>query len=319
MDRPPPPSPPWFGQLFDFQVNGFGGVDFQRPGLTRDELRTGIAALRAEGANRFFLTLITDEIDALCRKLENVERLRATDPAIRDAVVGYHLEGPWLNPADGFRGAHPAAPMHGPRPGEIERLQSAAAGRLRLVTLAPECAGGIEAIAELRRREIHVSLGHTDASEEQIDAAIAAGARFCTHLGNGTPLFLPRHDNVIQRLLARDELTACFIPDGRHVPPAVLRNFVRAKPVNRTLFTTDAMAGAGAGPGRYTLGELPVEVGTDGVARQPGGGGFAGSTLTPADGVRRTAQYLQLTEAEAARLWSIAALEAFGIPPFSHE
>jgi N-acetylglucosamine-6-phosphate deacetylase len=203
--------------------------------------------------------------------------------------------------------------MHAPSLAEFARYQAAAQDRVRLVTLAPEWPGSAECIAGLVSAGVRVSLGHTDASEKQIDAAIAAGARFCTHLGNGAPLVLHRHDNIIQRLLARDELTACFIPDGVHLPPFVLRNLVRAKPPGRVLFTTDAMAGAGAGPGRYRIGRFAIDVGTDGIARQPGGQGFAGSTLTPDAGVRRCAEYLGWSEAEAEAAWSTAAAAAFGV------
>ncbi len=121
----------------------------------------------------------------------------------------------------------------------------------------------------------------------------------------------------MQRLLARDELTACLIPDGVHLPPFVLRNFFRAKPAGKVLFTTDAMAGAGAGPGRYRVGHLEIEVGEDGVARQPGGGGFAGSTLTPDAGVRLTATWLGLSANAVEHLWSAAPAAAFGVdlPP----
>jgi N-acetylglucosamine-6-phosphate deacetylase len=203
--------------------------------------------------------------------------------------------------------------MHAPSAAEFDRLQDAASGRIRLVTLAPEWPGSPEFIAYLVRRGVHASLGHTNASEPEIDAAIRAGARFATHLGNGVPQTLPRHDNVVQRLLARDELTACFIPDGIHLPPFVLRNFVRAKPAGRVLFTTDCMSAAGAGPGRYTLGELEIDVGADGAARMPGGGGLAGSTLTPDEGVRRVAAYLGLSGGEALRLWSDAPAAAFGV------
>ena len=173
--------------------------------------------------------------------------------------------------------------------------------------------GSAECIAAITRAGVHVSLGHTNASNAQIDDAVRAGARFVTHLGNGTPLDLPRHDNVIQRLLARDDLVACLIPDGVHLPGFVLKNFFRAKPAGKVLFTTDAMAGAGAGAGRYRVGRLEIDVGSDGIARQPGGGGFAGSTLTPDEGVRRCAEYLGITAAESARLWSTAATEAFGV------
>lgn len=106
----------------------------------------------------------------------------------------------------------------------FERLQSAAGGNIRLVTLAPELSGSIPFIRDLVSAGVQVSLGHSHASEAQIDAAIEAGAKFCTHLGNGVPAELPRHDNVMQRLLARDELYAFFIPDGIHLPAAGRQN-----------------------------------------------------------------------------------------------
>lgn len=302
-------APGWF----DFQINGFGGVDFQSDTLTLAELDHAVATLRKHGVAGIFATLITDEVDALCRRLEHIERLCSESAVARRMIVGYHLEGPWLSPQLGYRGAHPPAPMHAPSLAEFQRLQSAASGRVRLVTLAPEWPGSAEAISAITASGVHVSLGHTAASNAEIDEAVRAGARFCTHLGNGAPLEMHRHDNITQRLLARDELIACFIPDGVHLPRFVLQNFFRAKPTGRALFTTDAMSGAGAPPGRYMLGRLPIEVGEDGVARQPGGGGFAGSTLTPDQGVQRCVELLGLSPAFAAELWSTKAAATFGV------
>ena len=299
--------------LFDFQVNGFGGIDFQRDDLTAAEFTHAVDALRKHGTSGIFATLITDEIDLLCRRFAALEKLCAAVPTAGAAILGYHLEGPWLSPTPGYRGAHPAGPMRAPTLTDYERLQAAAQGRLRLITLAPEWPGSAEFITAVTRQGVHVSLGHTNASEAEIDAAIRAGARFCTHLGNGCPLELPRHDNIVQRLLARDELTACFIPDGIHLPKGVLKNFVRAKPTGRVLFTTDAMAGAGAPPGRYTIGPHLIAVGADGVARQPGEKNFAGSTLTPDVGVRHIAEWLNLTPEAARNTWSTAPAAAFGI------
>ena len=303
------PAPRWF----DFQVNGFGGVDFQSETVTRAEMDHAVAVLRRHGVAAIFLTLITENVDALCRRLEVFEKHCARSPAIAQMIAGYHIEGPWLNPELGYRGAHPADAMHAPSLAEFARLQAAAAGRVKLITLAPEWPGSAECIAAITQAGVHVSLGHTNATDAQIDEAIRAGAKFCTHVGNGTPVHLHRHDNVIQRMLARDELIACFIPDGVHVGRAALRNFVRAKPADRVLFTTDAMSGAGAGPGRYRIGRLEIEVGTDGIARQPGGEGFAGSTLTPDAGVERCVELLGLSRDESARLWSSAAAAAFGL------
>ena len=299
--------------LFDFQINGFGGIDFQAETLTLGELEHAIRVLHEHGVAGIFLTLITDDIDAHCRRLENFEKLRARSPGVDEMIVGYHIEGPWLSPEPGFRGAHRPEPMHAPSMAEFHRLQDAARGRIRLITLAPEWPGSAECIATITRAGVNVSLGHTDASEAQIDAAIRAGARFATHVGNGCPIQMHRHDNVVQRLLARDELIACLIPDGIHLPHFALKNFYRAKPAGRVLFTTDAMSGAGAGPGRYRVGKLDIEVGADGIARNPGGGGFAGSTLTPDEGVRRCVEFIGLSPEQSLELWSAAPAAAFGI------
>jgi N-acetylglucosamine-6-phosphate deacetylase len=305
------------GGLFDFQVNGFGGVDFQRDDLSVAQFDHAVATLRRHGTAGIFATLITDEIETLCRRFAAFEKLCAASPASATAILGYHLEGPWLSPEPGYRGAHPAGPMRAPVLADFERLQAAAGGRIRLVTLAPEWPGSAEFIAAITSQGVHVSIGHTNATDADIDAAIRAGARFCTHLGNGCALQMHRHDNIVQRLLARDELIACFIPDGVHLPRAVLKNFYRAKPAGSVLFTTDAMAGAGAPPGRFTIGPHEIDVGADGVARQPGGQGFAGSTLTPDRGVRNVADWLGLTFADAQGLWSTAPAVAFGVtlPP----
>ena len=299
--------------LFDIQVNGFAGVDFQQPGLSAAELRRAVDALAAHQTLRFFATLITDTPDALCEKFKHLERLRAADAVVASALAGYHLEGPWLSPDPGYRGAHDARLMIAPEIRAFERLQSAAGGNIRLVTLAPELPGGLEFIRAVTGQGVQVAMGHTKASEAEIGAAIEAGARFCTHLGNGVPAELHRHDNVMQRLLARDELTAFFIPDGIHLPPGVLKNFFRAKPAGKALFTTDCMAAAGALPGRYRLGILSLEVGADRVVRLPGRPNFAGSTLCPEEGVNNIQRWLGLDATTARRLFSTAVAELFKI------
>jgi len=299
--------------LFDIQVNGFAGVDFQAARPEAAALRHACGALRRHGTHRILLTLITDDIDALEEKFARIEEIRAGDPLVRETVPGYHLEGPWLNPADGYRGAHPRRFIKAPDGREFRRLQKAAGGAIRLVTLAPEWPGSARFIARLAREGVVVALGHTDAGDRDIDRAIAAGARLCTHLGNGCPSLLHRHENVIQRLLARDELTACLIPDGIHLPPSVFRNLLRAKPAGKVLITTDAMAAAGAPPGRYTVGSVTVECGPDRVVRMPGTPYFAGSSLTLDRGVANAALWAP-APAAVARAWASTVPAAiFGI------
>ena len=298
--------------LFDLQLNGFSGVDFQRPDLSQAGLRRAVDALHAHETFRVFLTLISAEPEALCRQFERIEHFRKFDPLIAETVCGYHLEGPFLRPADGFRGAHSADVQRPPDLAAFERMQGAAGGNIRLLTLAPEWPGSADFIGELVRRGVVVSLGHTDASEEEIDAAIHAGATLCTQLGNGVPQTLARHDNIVQRLLARDELTACLIPDGVHLPPFVLRNFYRAKPPGKVILTTDAMAAAAAPPGRYTLGAIEVEA-RDGAVREPGCAHLAGSSLTPDRGVANAARWLGISDDEARTMFSTRAAGLFGI------
>lgn len=299
--------------LIDIQINGFAGVDFQSTDLSLTDVRRATAGLAARKTRRFFPTLITDDPERLEAKFANFERLRAADPSVAQAACGYHLEGPWLSPEPGYRGAHNPACMGPPDLHVFDRLQKAAGENIRLLTLAPEWPGSAAFIREVVSRGVQVSLGHTNADERAIDAAIEAGAQFCTHVGNGAPAAIPRHDNVIQRLLARDELTAFFIPDGIHLPPFVLRNFFRAKPPGRALFTTDCMAAAGAPPGEYRLGEIVLTVGTDRIVRQPGQHGFAGSALCPDEAVENIQNWLGLSPYEAHRLCSSAVAERFGI------
>ncbi len=304
---------PLHTKLFDFQVNGFGGVDFQSESLTLDEMAVAVSGLQTHRMAVILFTLITDDVDALCRKFENIERIRARSDAVASVVQGYHLEGPWISREPGYRGAHPLDRIRAARLADYHRLRDAAGGRLKLITLAPEVDGALDIVEAARKDGIRISLGHTNATDGDINEAIKRGATLATHLGNGVPQEMHRHDNVVQRLLARDELIACFIPDGIHLPPPVLQNFVRAKPKGRFFFTTDCMAAAGAPPGAYQIGPHRVEVGSDGVVRMPGDRNFAGSSLTLDQGVENVANWLKLEAADVVEICSRSAAEHFGL------
>jgi N-acetylglucosamine-6-phosphate deacetylase len=265
--------------------------------------------LRRHHTHRILLTLITDAIGALEEKFARIEAMRADDSLAAETIAGYHLEGPYLSPEEGYRGAHIAEYMKRPEVSEFRRLQKAAGGNIRLLTLAPEWPGSARFISSIAASGVVVSLGHTNANNEQIDDAIRAGARMCTHLGNGCLMLVPRHDNVIQRLLARDELVACFIPDGIHIPPAVLKNFLRAKPRNRIVITTDAVAAAAAPPGPFLMqrGKRMARFVCDrkGMVAFPGHAGyFFGSSLTLDKGVANIPRW---TEFSADTAWDWAS------------
>lgn len=299
--------------LFDFQVNGFGGIDFQSSSLSMEEMQHAVEKLQAHHMTSVFLTLITDRVDSMCRKLERMEWMRGNDESIANTISGYHLEGPWLSNEPGYHGAHPAELTCKPTLQDYLSLRDAAGGHLKLITLAPEVEGCDSIIETACADGIRISLGHTNASENAIDHAIQAGATLATHVGNAVPAQMHRHDNVVQRLLARDELICCLIPDGIHLPPFVLQNFFRAKPDGKVFFTTDCMAAAGSPPGRYTIGPHELEVGEDGVVRLPGDTRFAGSSLTLDRGVDNIIHWLGLEFEEAVRICSTHAAQHFGI------
>jgi N-acetylglucosamine-6-phosphate deacetylase len=304
--------------LFDIQVNGFAGVDFQNMELTAADLRHACEGLRRHHTHRILLTLVTDTIDALEEKFAHIESLRLRDPLVKETVVGYHLEGPYMSPEEGYRGAHPAEFMKQPDLREFRRLQKASGGNIRLVTIAPEWPGSARFIAALSRGGVVVSLGHTNASNEQIDAAIKAGALLCTHLGNGSRAMMNRHDNIIQRLLARDELIASFIPDGIHIPPPTLKNFLRAKPPGKIILSGDPVAAAGAPPGVYIQhwGRKKVEVVSEpgGLVHLPGNSDYlAGSSGTLETGVADVSRWASFPEPTVWDWASLRPAKIFGI------
>lgn len=299
--------------LFDLQVNGFGGVDFQRLDLEMDTMLCAVDALERCGTKGILFTLITDSVDSLSWKLERIEALRCQNERIAKMVCGYHLEGPWISRETGYYGAHPLDLVCQPKLEDYCRLRDAAGGNLKLITLAPEVEGAMPLIEAARKDGIRIGLGHTNASDVVIELAINAGATLATHLGNAVPLHIHRHNNVVQRLLARDELIACLIPDGIHLPPFVLKNFYRVKPQGGVFFTTDCMSAAGATPGVYCLGPHELEVGEDGIVHLPGEERFAGSSLTMDRAVSNVVEWLGVDKSAAEEMCSSLPAAHFGI------
>jgi N-acetylglucosamine-6-phosphate deacetylase len=289
----PPERGLWLAHaLVDLQINGFAGVDFQRDNVTVEEALIAARALRAAACGRFFLTLITDEWPKLVERLKQLRQLRAGHEELRHAIAGWHIEGPFLSAEPGFHGAHNPALMLDPTPDRIRELRAITNTDPVLLTIAPELRGGLEAIALARSLDIKVSLGHTNASLEVLRDAVRAGATGFTHLGNACPQLLDRHDNILWRALDTPGLTVSLIPDQVHVSPPLFRLIHRALGTEAIYYTTDAMAAAGASPGRYTIGAMEVEVGADRIVRQPGKSNYAGSALRPIDGVFRAAEML---------------------------
>src|SRR5215210_156961 len=260
------------GGYFDLQVNGYAGVDFHSDDLTADELRRVCTAMRADGVAGFLATIITDHLPVMEHRLRRLVELRDRDPLIRQMIPGIHIEGPFISPVDGYRGAHPLDAVRPADCDAMRRLLDAAGGLTRLVTLAPEHDPGLAVTRMLADAGIRVSAGHTDASLDELKAAIDAGLSMFTHLGNGCPMQMHRHDNIVQRALSlSDQLWLMFIADGAHVPYSTLGNYLRAAGMERTIVVTDAVTPAGMGPGTFEIGRWVVKIGSDLVARAPDG------------------------------------------------
>jgi N-acetylglucosamine-6-phosphate deacetylase len=260
--------------LFDLQVNGFGGIDFNAPALTADRAGEALERMRATGVTRCLPTLITSSFERFAASARVLARM--TDAAI----AGIHMEGPYLSPEDGARGAHPREHLAPATVDDFNRRQDAAGGRIALVTLAPEVPGALPLIEHLVASGVRAAIGHTAATTQQIGDAISAGATLATHLGNGCAQMLPRHPNAIWDLLAADAVLASLIVDGHHLPPATVKAMVRAKGPGKTMLVTDAIAAAGCAPGPYSIGGVECALGEDGRVSLPGTPYLAGSSLT---------------------------------------
>ena len=285
---------PWIApSLFDLQVNGFGGVDFQSSTLTLEALKRSVAALKAHGCGGCLVTLITDDWESMLSKLRRLVSFRDACPELRQFILGWHLEGPFLSSEEGFRGAHPAVMMRDPDSEVIPSVLSITGDAPVLMTLAPERPGAIPMIKDAVAQGIRISLGHSAASLSDVQAAIDAGARGITHFGNGSPQLWQRHDNWFWTVSDCRDLHVGLIPDGIHLPGPVFRGMHRILTGrNQIYYTTDAMSAAGAGCGRFSLAGHLLEVGEDQVVRQPGQANFAGSALCPLDGVIRASSML---------------------------
>ncbi len=307
--------------LVDLQVNGFAGVDFNSATITAAEVDRALEAMLATGVTTCLPTVITAYPDELAARFAALDAAVAASRLGPAMCPGYHLEGPFINPAPGYRGCHPFEAMTPADPALVPRLEAGLTRPILMVTIAPEIEGALPLIARLAGEGRVVALGHTAADFAQVEAAAAAGATLSTHLGNGSAPSLPKLANPIFAQLAEDRLMASFIADGIHLPPRALKAMLRAKGIERAILVTDAVAGAAARPGRYTLGSLAIERHDDGSVRLAGSTALAGAALLLDEAVRNvvawgladagTALAMASTNAMAALA---PALARFGIP-----
>lgn len=236
--------------LVDLQINGHGGHDMNSLPLLPETLGRMIRAIWPEGVTTCFPTVITNSREAIAAAMRTIAQACENDSIVREGIGGIHLEGPFISPEDGPRGAHDKRFVCACDWAPFQQWQEAAGGLIRLITLSPEWPGSCDFIERCVAAGVVVSIGHTAATPEQIADAVRAGARLSTHLGNAAHLMLPRHPNYLWEQLAQDDLWTTLIADGFHLPDQVLKVAMKVKG-ERAMLISDAVALSGMPPGEY--------------------------------------------------------------------
>lgn len=265
----------------DLQVNGYTGFDVNAEQVSTATIIGLVEAMLASGVTSFAPTLITAPEEKICRGLRVIAETRDNHRQAAACIPFVHIEGPHISHLEGYRGAHAAEAVRPPSINEFDRWQIASGGIVGMVTLSPHFDAASDYVTALVKRGVHVAIGHTHATPEQIRRAVDAGASLSTHLGNGIAQEVPRHSNPIWSQLADDRLTATFIADGHHLPQDVLKAMLRAKGVGRSVLVSDSVALAGMPEGTYTSSVGgPVELRADGKLCLLGSDLLAGSTAS---------------------------------------
>lgn len=292
--------------LIDLQVNGYAGHDLNDGTLDVATVEALGHALLAVGVTSFAPTLVTASRESLIAALRTIAAARRTHAFLQRMIGHVHVEGPWISPEDGARGAHDARHVRDIDLVEFEAWQGACEGLVGMVTLSPHWQDAAQKIAALVQRGVCVAIGHTAATTRQIADAVAAGASVSTHLGNGISSLLPRHPNAIWAQLANDSLSAGFIADGHHLDPDTLKAMLRAKGLEHSFLVSDTAALGGLAPGRYTsaIGGV-VELTPDGRLGMAGTPYLAGAALPLSACVARTVSLAGLTLSQSLDLATV--------------
>lgn len=264
----------------DLQINGYLGVDFSQENLTLESIRRLTRRLIGKGTVAFCPTLVTAPLHVYEHNLPLIARAMK-EPDLEPHLLGIHLEGPFISPQEGARGAHDSRYILPPDIGLFRRFQELAEGRIVMITLAPEVAGAEKLIRGIAREgDITVSMGHHQADDAAIRRAVRLGARSITHLGNGIPSMIQRHPNLLWTQLADDHLWGMFITDGYHLPDEFIKVALRAKTAERFIVTSDSAPIAGMPAGIYSIFGQKVEISKTGRIGVYGTPYLAGSNST---------------------------------------
>lgn len=290
--------------LIDNQINGYANVDFSGNDLSVDGIISATKAILKEGVTTFLPTLITNSHRNLVKNFRILDEACRSIDLVTACIPGFHLEGPYISPEDGFRGCHSPEHVRKPSWTEFEEYREAAGGRIIQVTVAPEVEGAQEFIKRCASEGIIVAIGHSNANSEQISEAVENGARLSTHLGNGCANMIHRHNNPLWPQLDNDRLTASIIADGNHLLPEEIRVFLRAKGSGKIILTSDVIYLAGMKPGNYTFSGMDVILKEDGTLLNAAQNVLAGASVPLRKGVENMMRFAGMHLGEAVRLAS---------------
>lgn len=299
--------------LIDLQINGINGIDFNTPSISKQDLINANQYLLSTGVTTFFPTIVTNSDENILKMLATIYQTCEQDALFNSCVGGIHLEGPFISNTEGAKGAHNEKYIKAPDWELFSRFQNAAGGKIKIVTLAPEWGGSYEFIENCRKQNIIVSIGHSLANTEQIKNAVKAGAEMSTHLGNGVPLQLQRHPNIIWEQLANEKLYTCLIADGIHVPDSFIKVVMKIKG-NHTLIVSDATMFAGMPPGEYenNIGGNVIVDAMKRVSMKDSPGLLAGAGKSLLENIEYLYQSKEVTLGEAWQMASVNVINMFG-------
>jgi N-acetylglucosamine-6-phosphate deacetylase len=299
--------------LIDNQINGYSGVDFSGLQLSSKDISLVARSLKHEGITTFFPTLLTNSHKNLIKNFRILNDALSEDESLQESNPGFHLEGPYISPDEGYRGCHPHNHIRKPSWSEFMTYQEAAGGKIKQVTLAPEIEGAIEFIKLCVANDIVAAIGHTNATADQISAAVDAGARLSTHLGNGCANYIHRHNNPIWPQLANDRLIPSIIADGFHLLPEEIKVFYKTKGQDNIILTSDVMYLAGKAPGKYIFMEEEVILTDEGMLINPRLNCLAGASFSLKKGVENMMNFTGCSLANAINMASKNVAAIYGL------
>lgn len=301
--------------LVDNQVNGYMGVSFVDTGgeLSAEGVHRITTAFWEAGVTTYMPTLTTNDHGIFMKNFSLLDKVKKDDNS-RGSIAGFHLEGPYISPVDGYRGAHPLKHVRPPDWDEFMELYKASGNNILQVTLAPETDGAMDFISRCNSMGIEIGLGHHDGTAGQITEAIDRGARIATHLGNGLANIINRHRNPLWPQLSDDRMMISIICDGFHLLPEQIRVFYRAKGKDRIIITSDVSHYGGLAPGYYlnSVGDT-IQLTTEGAVIYPAQNVLSGSAVPLSKGVGHIMKVTGCDLASAIQMASTNPARFYGL------